>query len=151
MIKPRLSDSPGYYRDCEAIFDLVLERREPLIYSLTSSASAIQFRQKCNQFRQMLRQRQADLFSHIPGRLPETPYDAIRITFFEPDERRGRNLVGPKLRFATYALEGVLTDSDGNIIDLNLAIGEPEDEDFDLDPEPDGQDNLDFNFDPRDL
>lgn len=110
------ANSPAAYNDVRFIMDLAV-RQPGLTFECATNGRAIYFLQRCNKFRNMVREIQAELLANTPGVRAQTAYDALVIRLIsaatgEPDRK------GTMVLFEHERADGVLRDADGNIIEL---------------------------------
>tara|TARA_R110000868_G_scaffold76760_8_gene220462 strand:- start:3144 stop:3512 length:369 start_codon:yes stop_codon:yes gene_type:complete len=115
MTNSKLS-SPAAYSDVRTVLDLALEK-PGLIYKLKSYGQAINFRQRCNRYRKILREQEVEISGHVPGFRPETAYDTLNIR--QTDEHGKWDNHGLFIRFELQELGGDLIDPvSGEIITI---------------------------------
>ncbi len=71
-------DSPASYHDCAQIMDLAL-KKPGLRLEFNSPGKAINFKQRCNRYRNMLRQQSQELYDNVPGQRASCVYDILVI------------------------------------------------------------------------
>lgn len=107
----RKASSPSAYGDVKFVMDLALEK-PGLRYECSSHGVAINFKQRCNRYRNLLREMAMEQVLHVPGQRAETAYDVLVIRQVnaegEPD-RRGCILV-----FDRHVAEGRIIDPETN-------------------------------------
>ena len=105
----RKINSPGAYQDVKAVMEMAI-KKPGLRYKMKSFGAAINFKQRCGIYRNMLRDMAAETLQHIPGARAETVFDVLVIRQIneggEPDRR------GNVLRFDHQELLGQLIDPD---------------------------------------
>lgn len=79
----KVNSSLAAYSDVRRAFNIAIERGG-LVVELNSIGAAINFKQRANRFRNLERERLADLNAEIPGYSAETAYDEFEIVFFPP-------------------------------------------------------------------
>lgn len=131
------------YAQEDKVLRAAMQAGEPILVQFKTANEALQFRFRCNKYRKDLRKLDAPQ-AEIMGRVPTSPFDQIKITFHEPTETRGRNKVGPVLKFEPHGTEIVgITTMNGEELALpeeTTAPLTPNDlfeysaEDFNLDP-----------------
>ena len=102
--------SPSAYADVKYVMDLALEK-PGLRYECDSAGKAINFKQRCNRYRNLLRDMAQESIMHVPGQRAETAYDTLVIRQVNPDyesDRRGTILV-----FEHHKPEGRIILPDG--------------------------------------
>lgn len=110
-------DSPSAYNDVKFVMDMALEK-PGLRYELQTHGRAINFKQRCNRYRNLMRQ-MAQEVANIPGRRAETLYDVLVIR--QTDRSGVSNTKGNTLVFDHQAVEGKLIDPETNEeIEINL-------------------------------
>ena len=106
--------SPAAYGDVKYVMDLALDK-PGLIYQCNSPGNAINFKQRCNRYRNLLRDMAHESVLHIPGQRAETAYDILVIRPINEagkSDRRGLILV-----FDHHKPEGRIIDPEtGNEI-----------------------------------
>jgi len=83
MTKPKGSsvyDSPAYFTQHAAIMDKALAA-PGLHYRFTTRGAAVNFRQNCYRYRNLLRKLELQRLLDVPGMAPSTIYDSLTITF----------------------------------------------------------------------
>lgn len=101
--------SPSAYSDVKYVMDLALTK-PGLRYECDSAGKAINFKQRCNRYRNLLRDMAQESVMHIPGQRAETAYDTLVIRQVNPEaepDRRGTILV-----FEHHKPEGRIIDPD---------------------------------------
>lgn len=104
-MKINKKDSASAYEDVRHVMDMALNL-PGLRYECKSTAKAVNFKQRCNRYRQMLRNSNYDAISAIPGQLPSTAYDHLvvrQINEAGESDRKGTILV-----FDHHEIEGRL-------------------------------------------
>ena len=102
-------NSPAAYADVKVVMDLAVDR-PGLQYHCKTHGAAINFKQRCNSYRNLLREMSAEQVSLIPGHRAETVYDVLvirqvdtslshsrkgAILIFDHEEPRGK-LIDPE-------------------------------------------------------
>jgi len=91
----RSDQSPAAYDDVKLVLDLAL-KKPGLRYECQTYGSAINFKQRCNKYRNLLREMAQEQVINVPGHRAEVKYDRIIIRQFnwegEPD-RKGNILI----------------------------------------------------------
>jgi len=109
--------SPSAYGDVKYVMDLALDK-PGLRYELTTPGRAINFKQRCNKYRNLLREMAAEMAA-IPGHRPETAYDCLVIKQQNLEgvpDRKGTVLV-----FDHHKPEGRIIDPEtGEEIEINV-------------------------------
>jgi len=103
----RKASSPAAYADVKYVLDLALNKPD-LQYILKSPGAATNFKQRCNRYRNMIREMTAETLQNIPGVRAETAYDSLVIRQVNAElmpDRRGAILI-----FARQDLLGQLFD-----------------------------------------
>lgn len=115
MTASKISNSPASYDDVKLVMDLAL-KKPGLRYECATYGGAINFKQRCNKYRNLLRGIAQEQVLNIPGHRAEVAYDRLVIRQLNDDgdpDRRGRILV-----FETREPMGKITDPEtGEIID----------------------------------
>lgn len=100
-------NSPSAYGDVKLVMDLALTK-PGLRYECQSPGKAVNFKQRCNRYRNLLRSMQQESIMHVPGQRAETAYDILVIRQvnenYQPD-RQGLILV-----FEHHSPEGRIID-----------------------------------------
>jgi len=109
MKKHSRKSSPTAYSDVKHILDLALEK-PGLIYRLPTYGKAINFRQRCHRYTNLLREMQDEVADFVPGHRSETLYDKILIR--QINEEGSVDKYGRSLRFDFVEPEGELIDPD---------------------------------------
>lgn len=90
------SSSPAAFRDVKHVLDLAV-KKPGLRYKLKSPGKAVNFKQRCNIYRRLVREMAAETLMAMPGMRAETAYDCIIIRQIndagEPDRKLGCILV----------------------------------------------------------
>lgn len=112
------ANSPAAYNDVKYVMDLAL-KRPGLRYEFKAHGTAVNFKQRANRYRNLLREQQQELYHQVPGQRASTIYDALVIRQVneegEPD-RKGCVLV-----FDHHSVEGKLVDPEtGEEIQFDL-------------------------------
>ena len=118
MGRSKKEHSPAAYNDVKFVLDLAL-KKPGLKYELTTAGRAINFKQRCYLYRNLLREMAQDTLT-IPGQRAEVAYDALIIRQInaegESDKKAGCILV-----FEHHTPEGKLIDPEtGEEIDIEL-------------------------------
>ena len=118
----RSADSPATYEDVKKVMSIAIER-PGVQYELETSGRAINFKQRCYKYRNLLRKQLQDANAHIPGFVAETAFDILVISQIdetgEPNRKNGRIL-----QFNHAAATGILRDpTTGEEIDLGVKTG----------------------------
>ena len=101
--------SPAAYQDVKYVMDLAVQK-PGLIYRLKSYGAAVNFKQRCNQYRNLLREMAGEQVIHVPGFRPSTAYDTIIIRQF--NENGEADPKGCILRFDHQKTDGIIIDPD---------------------------------------
>jgi hypothetical protein len=99
--------SPSAYGDVKFVMDLALNK-PGLRYECDSAGKAINFKQRCNRYRNLLRDMAQEAVLHVPGQRAETAYDILVIRQVNAEgesDRRGAVLV-----FEHHKPEGRIID-----------------------------------------
>lgn len=99
--------SPSAYADVKFVMDLALEK-PGLRYECESPGKAVNFKQRCNRYRNLLRDMAQETIMHVPGQRAETAYDALvirQVNANAESDRRGTILV-----FEHHRPEGRIID-----------------------------------------
>jgi len=120
MTKSKKSAGLAAYRDVKIIMDLAVENAG-MTYELSTSGRAMNFKQRCNMYRNLLRAQDADTYSHIPGYRSELAYDVLVIRQINETGKSDRE--GKILQFDHANVSGVVRRSDGTEIDLSAFEG----------------------------
>jgi hypothetical protein len=88
-------NSPAAYSDVKHVMDIAL-KKPGLIYECNTHGKAVNFKQRCNRYRNLMRDMAQEQMFGLPGVRAETAYDVLVIRQIneegEPD-RKGRRLV----------------------------------------------------------
>lgn len=101
--------SPSAYTDVKYVMDLALEK-PGLRYECDSPGKAINFKQRCNRYRNLLRDMAHETLMHVPGQRAETAYDILvirQVNAAAESDRKGTILV-----FEHHKPEGRIIDPD---------------------------------------
>lgn len=99
--------SPSAYSDVKFVMDLALEK-PGLRYECESPGKAVNFKQRCNRYRNLLRDMAQETIMHVPGQRAETAYDTLvirQVNVSAESDRRGTILV-----FEHHRPEGRIID-----------------------------------------
>jgi hypothetical protein len=91
----RKQDSPAAYGDVKTILDIAVTK-PGLQYVCETSGAATHFKQRCNRYRNLLRQMQTELMFGTPGVRAETAYDILVISQVNAEllpDRKGAILI----------------------------------------------------------
>lgn len=101
------ASSPSAYTDVRYVMDIALKKPN-LRYVCDNSGAAVNFKQRCNRYRNLLREMSQEQVQHIPGQRAETAYDILVIRQLneagEPDRK------GVVLVFEHHKPQGRLID-----------------------------------------
>lgn len=112
----RKKDSPAAYEDVKFVLDMAVKKPD-LLYVCETVGQAIHFKQRCNTYRKLLREQQAEISGLIPGHRPESLYDILVISQVNGEGEPDRQ--GAVLKFRHEKLHGRLIDPDtGKEIDI---------------------------------
>jgi hypothetical protein len=103
----RKDRSPAAYADVKFIMDIAVEK-DGLQYHLKSSGAAVNFKQRCNKYRNLIREMVGETLNNTPGVRPETAYDILVIHQVGPDLEPSRT--GAILVFSHQQILGILID-----------------------------------------
>lgn len=117
--------SPSAYTDVKFVMDLALEQ-PGLRYECDSAGKAINFKQRCNRYRNLLRDMAQESIMHVPGQRGETAYDTLvirQISASGESDRRGTILV-----FEHHKPEGRIILPDGTEVkpEIRSLFDDPE-------------------------
>ena len=101
------ADSPAAYGDVKYVLDIALGK-PGLQYRLPTPGAAVNFKQRCNRYRTLMREMAAETFLGVPGTRAETAYDPLVIRQVGPDLKPSRE--GCILLFEHQVIEGTLID-----------------------------------------
>jgi len=99
--------SPSAYTDVKYVMDLALTK-PGLRYECDSPGKAINFKQRCNRYRNLLRDMAQETIMHVPGQRAETAYDVLvirQVNAAAESDRQGAILV-----FEHHKPEGRIID-----------------------------------------
>lgn len=100
-------NSPSAYNDVKFVMDMAVEK-PGLRYVLESPGRATHFKQRCNRYRNLLREQAQEQGSLIPGYRAETVYDILVIRQINAEGKPDRS--GAVLIFDHHVTEGRLYD-----------------------------------------
>lgn len=103
----RKDSSPASYSDVRFVMDMAV-KKPGLQYVLKTPGAATNFKQRCNKFRNLMRDMAAEALAGMPGFRAETAYDPIVIR--QVNEQRIPDRQGHILVFEYQALSGELID-----------------------------------------
>lgn len=101
------TSSPAAYSDVRQIMDLAIQK-PGLRYRLKTYGAAVNFKQRCYNYRNLCREMVAETLLNLPGTRAETVYDILVIR--QTDETGTFNRKGCILLFDHLALGGELFD-----------------------------------------
>ena len=107
--KPGKAGSPAAYSDVHYVMEAALERPN-LIYECDTPGAAINFKLRCNRYRNLLREMEAERIGNIPGLRAETVFDTLVISQVDDEGKPDRQ--GRRLCFRHQQLHGRLIDPD---------------------------------------
>lgn len=99
--------SPAAYGDVKFVLDLAI-KKPGLVYECNTPGAAINFKQRCNRYRNMLREMEAEMAGDTPGFRPSTAYDILVIRQQDAEGEPSRS--GRRLVFDHEKPEGKLYD-----------------------------------------
>lgn len=105
----RKDKSPAAYSDVKFVMDMAVEK-DGLQYHLKTSGAAVNFKQRCNKYRNLIREMAGETLLNMPGMRAETAYDILVIHQVGPDLTPARD--GAILIFSHQQVAGVLIDPD---------------------------------------
>ena len=112
----RKDKSPAAYGDVKFILDLAVQK-PGLQYVLKTSGAAVNFKQRCNKYRNLVRDMAAETVQNIPGYRAETAYDILVIRQVDPNLVPDRH--GCTIMFEHQQLSGTIIDPEtGDAIDI---------------------------------
>jgi hypothetical protein len=112
----RKDSSPAAYGDVKFILELAV-KKPGLQYVLKSSGAAVNFKQRCNKYRNLIREMAAETVLNIPGHRAETAYDVLVIRQVGPDRLPDRH--GCTILFEHQQLSGSIIDPEtGDLIEI---------------------------------
>jgi hypothetical protein len=101
------AQSPAAYGDVKFVLDMALQK-PGLKYVLKSPGRAVNFKQRCNRFRSLMREMAAEALAGTPGFRAETAYDPLVIR--QINEKGEPDRHGAVLLFEHQEIEGTLLD-----------------------------------------
>jgi hypothetical protein len=108
--------SPTAYRDVQLVMDMAV-KRPGLQYHCKSLGAAINFKQRCNRYRNLKRAMAQELVADIPGQRAETIYDVLVIR--QVNASGEYNSRSPIIQFDHHEPQGRLIDPEtGEEIDI---------------------------------
>lgn len=99
--------SPAAYNDVKTVMDLAVNK-PGLEYHLSSVGRAVNFKQRCNLYRNLLRSQAEELAVGIPGYRAQTAYDILIIRQVNAEKKPDRH--GCILIFEHHEPEGKIID-----------------------------------------
>lgn len=99
--------SPASYADVKYVLDLAIHK-PGLKYVLKTPGAATNFKQRCNKFRNLMREMAAETYNGLPGFRAETAYDPLVIRQIDAEGKPSGQ--GCILRFDHQELQGTLID-----------------------------------------
>lgn len=112
----RKDKSPAAYGDVKFILDLAVQK-PGLQYVLKTSGAAVNFKQRCNKYRNLVRDMAAETVQNIPGYRAETAYDILVIR--QVDEKLVPDRHGCTIMFEHQQISGTIIDPEtGNAIGI---------------------------------
>lgn len=112
-------DSPLAYDDVKLVMEVAL-KKPGLLYESKTVGECVRFKQRCNQYRVLLRKQAEEVSGTLPGYRPEISYDLLTISQVGEDrkpDRQGRFLL---LKFEA-PLGRLIDPETGEEITLDLA------------------------------
>lgn len=103
----RKDQSPASFGDVKFVMDMALEK-PGLRYVLKTPGMAVNFKQRCNKYRNLMREMAAETLVGLPGSRAETAYDTLVIKQIGEDGLPARD--GTILLFEHQQVEGTLID-----------------------------------------
>ena len=91
----RADQSPAAYDDVKLVMDLAV-KKPGLRYECKTYGAAVNFKQRCNRYRNLLREMAQEQVEFVPGYRAEVEYDRLNIRQFNDEgkiDRKGRILV----------------------------------------------------------
>lgn len=89
----KLNTSSAAYADVKRAFEIAIARGSVLV-EFDTTGKAVNFKLRANRFRNLERERLAELSADVPGYRAETSYDIFEIVFAPPlNEKRTSNRV----------------------------------------------------------
>lgn len=101
--------SPAAYADVKYVMDMAV-KKPGLIYKCKTVGAAVNFKQRCNRYRNMLREIEAEMAGDTPGFRPQTAYDILVIRQQSADGQPSKQ--GAVLVFDHEEPTGTLIDPD---------------------------------------
>lgn len=102
----RKDKSPAAFQDVKFVLDMALEKPD-LQYILKTPGAAVNFKQRCNKYRNLLREMAGETVN-LPGHRAETAYDTLVIR--QVNARLEPDRLGCILLFGRQELTGTLID-----------------------------------------
>lgn len=111
--------SEAQFQDVKFVLELAV-KKPGLIYELPTHGKAVNFRQRCYQYRNFLRAIQEEQAGDIPGFRAELTYDTLVVSIIDAEGKPNKKS-GTRLLFTHRVLsEGKLIDPDtGEEVDLS--------------------------------
>lgn len=103
----RKANSPASYQDVKFVLDMAV-KKPGLQYILKTPGAAVNFKQRCNKYRSIVREMVAETLQNIPGMRAETAYDPLVIRQVNAQLVSDRE--GCILLFEHQQIEGMLLD-----------------------------------------
>lgn len=100
-------NSPSAYADVKYVMDLAL-KKPSLRYKCKSTGAAVNFKQRCNRYRNLIREQAQEAAGIVPGYRAETAYDTLVIRQVNEDLTPNRK--GCILIFDHHSPEGEIID-----------------------------------------
>lgn len=107
MAKTLKANSPAAYADVKYVMEIAVNK-PGLEYHMTSPGAAINFKHRCNRYRNLVRDMVAESAGNIPGFRAETAFDMLvirQVNLQKEPDRRGTILI-----FDHIQTSGVLID-----------------------------------------
>jgi len=101
------ASSPAAYADVKYVMDMAL-KKPGLIFETKTVGGAINFKQRCNKYRNLLREMAQEQVVGVPGYRAETAYDHLIIRQIDLEGNADRR--GLRLRFDHQIPEGKIID-----------------------------------------
>ena len=103
----RKDQSPAAFGDVKFVMDMAIEK-PGLQYVMKTPGAAVNFKQRCNKYRNLMREIAAETLFGVPGARAETAYDTLVIKQVGADGLPSRE--GCIVLFEHQKVEGTLID-----------------------------------------
>lgn len=119
-----IRNSPAHYGDVKRVMDLAL-KKPGLKCRFSTPGKAINFKQRCNRYRKLMREIAAEQVELVPGNRAEVAYDVLCISTIREDGTPDKK-AGTLVLFSHYTEPDEIIDPDtGEPLDPFNTLEEP--------------------------